>query len=138
MSATEIVVPEPEVKIVKYEISCLPESSVNRVHWMVTVEYKGNHQWAICNFGGQHQWGRSDQRFSFGYSWRDGTREPITDEEWDEYRTGREEWLADHRFALEAALEIAKRIAPEIRVNGKTVADVLRHEAEVEAREDAG
>lgn len=138
MPAIEVTVPEPTVRVVKYEISCLPETSVNRVHWTVTVEYRGDSQWAVCNFGSQHQWGRNDEKFSFGYSWRDGTREPTTDEEWTEYQAGRALWLNDHRFSLDEALEIAKRIAPEIRVNGKTVADVLRWEAEVEAREHAG
>jgi hypothetical protein len=100
----------PEVLITEYTVSCLPETSINRPGWEITVEYRGNGRWAVC-YGGQ----------CLG---RDGTPD------WESIPSERRaEWLDQYRFALPEALEMAKKWAGTLRVNGKTAVEVLEWEA---------
>jgi hypothetical protein len=101
---------EPTVTVTRYEVSLLPESNVNRHHYTITVEHRGDGRWAVL-----------DSRWCLG---KDG--------EWDfevlpSERT--DEWLAEHRFDLDTALAMAKRQAPLIVVNGITVQQALERGA---------
>lgn len=102
-------VPEPTVRVTRYEVSCLPEGHPMWIHMMLRVEYRGPDQWAVVEpfeptpcLGSDGEW-----------SW-----EPRPSERPDE-------WKARHRFDLDTALELAKREAAKLTVNGLIAADVL-------------
>ncbi len=98
-----------EVRTRSYEVSCLPEDSVNNMAWALTVDYRGNDLWAVKH-GGQCL--DSDGEWDY---------EPMPSNRTDE-------WIATHRFNLTRALLLAKEAAPLVRVNGKTAAEVLEWE----------
>lgn len=102
-----MTIPEPSVVTTAYAVSCVPEDNVNAWHFTVKVERRGPDLWSV-----------NDGHFCFA---ADGSRsyEPIPSER-------QEDWKARHRFDLDTALALAKRVAPTLRVNGYTVADVLR------------
>lgn len=97
---------EPTVRVTEYTVSVLPEDDINASAYAVTVAYRGRGLWAVLL-----------RSFCLG---RDG--------EWDfeMLPSSREdEWLAEHRFTREEALELAKAEAPHISVNGRTAAELL-------------
>jgi hypothetical protein len=101
------VTPDPTVRATRYEVSCLPEDHEAAPHFTITVEWRGNDQWAVTRYGD-----------CFG-----------TDGEWDyeprpSSRT--DEWKNTHRFDLATALDLAKQQAQLITVRGKTAADLLK------------
>lgn len=98
--------PTSEVHITKYLVSCLPLDDINTLTWSVNVEYAGNGRWAV-------------RRMKRCYD-IDGVQdwEPIPSEREDE-------WLDRYRFDLDTALDVARRVAPTIVVNGLTPAQVL-------------
>lgn len=124
-------VPAPTVQAVKYAVSCLPEGE-DRDLFGITVEYRGSGHWGV--FRGTHRCLGADGSWSWGYAWRDGAQEPMSDEEWTDYHAGRDAWLDAHRFDEETALRLAKEAAPLVTVNGFTVSDVLRRSDEGAAR----
>ncbi len=95
----------------QYEVSVWPPDieCIDSDTWKITVEYRGNGKWAVTQ-GGHVCLGNDDE-----WSW-----ESIPSE-----RT--EEWLAMHRFALEDALELARRHAGRVTINGMTAVEVLEH-----------
>lgn len=102
-------VPEPTVRVTRYEVSCLPEHHPMRRHFIIHVEPREGDTWAVVQ-----PWQPAPCLGSDG--------------EWDwEMRPSErtEEWLATHRFDLDTALILAKREAPKLTVNGSTAADVL-------------
>ncbi|MGW5387147.1 hypothetical protein [Nocardia sp. NPDC003963] len=105
-----IKVPEPAVTVTRYEVSCMPLDSINALGLTVTVEHRGNDRWAV-------------KRLSSCYD-IDGnpSYESIPSER-------EEEWLERYRHDLDTALELAKRIAPTLKVNGHSIADVLLWES---------
>ncbi len=97
---------EPTVRATQYDVCCLPEDNINHGVYAITVEYRGRNLWAVKRFG---------QCLS-------------TDGEWDyESRPSEreDEWLAAHRFDLDAALRLAKEQTPKVTVNGFSAADAL-------------
>lgn len=118
-------VPEPTVRVTRYEVSCLPEdlSDAWAGNFTVTVEYRGEGLWSVSQ--GEHRKLGADGTWSWGYRWQEGTREPVTDEERDDYERGRGEWLAAHRFDEETALRLAREAAPLLKIRDFTVADAL-------------
>ena len=89
-----------------YTVTCLPEHIEDASSWSLTVEYRGRGLWAVKRHS--HNLSRSGE-------W-----------DWESIPSEREdEWLAEHRFRLEEALELAKRAAPDVIVNGMTPADLL-------------
>jgi hypothetical protein len=77
--------------------------------WKLTVEHRGRGEWAVMRhricLGSDGEW-----------SW-----ESIPSEREDD-------WLATHRFPLAEALDLARRHAPDVRINGMTATEVLeRH-----------
>lgn len=105
--------PDPEVRVTRYEVSCIPEDHETRFSLTVAVECRGRGKWAVLNapycLGSDGEW---------EYEMRPSERD--------------DEWLATHRFDLETALELAKREAPLMRVNGWTVPRIL---ADIASRE---
>lgn len=96
--------------VTEYVVTALPEDSINVGHFSLTVEYRGEGRWAV------KRWSSCLSRSG---EWH---HESVPSEREDE-------WLADHRFDLDTALRLAQENAPLIRVNGHSVADVLRMEA---------
>ena len=105
-----MTIPEPEVRVTRYEVSCMPEGHEVAHSLTIAVEYRGRGKWAVLNapfcLGSDGEW---------DYEMRPSERE--------------DEWLATHRFDLDTALELAKREAPLMSVNGWTVERILADEA---------
>jgi hypothetical protein len=107
-------------RITCYEVSVFPgfwRDGGDRVlaesarTWCVTVEDRGHGKWAVCR----------------------GPSVLGTDGTWDwEMRPGdrEDEWLATHRFGLEAALRLAAEWAPRVTINGMTALDILARHGE--------
>jgi hypothetical protein len=98
--------PEVQVLPAEYWVSILPRDDINASTWSCQVAYRGRDRWAVVHYG---------QCLS-----RDG--------KWDYERIPSEredEWLAEHRFSLDEAIERAKQVAPHLRTNGLTAVDVL-------------
>ena len=89
-----------------YTVTCLPEHVEDASSWSLTVEYRGRGLWAVKRHS--HNLARSGE---WDYEHIPAERE--------------DEWLAEHRFPLEEALELAKQAAPDVIVNGLTPADLL-------------
>lgn len=104
--------PEPTVRVTRYEVCALPEGHELRRHFIIHVEPRGD-RWAVVQpfqpapcLGSDGEW------------------------DWEPQLSSRtDEWIATHRFDLETALELAKREAPKLTVNGRTAADFLAHDA---------
>lgn len=99
---------DPEAVITQFEVSCLPEGHPDRSAWSVKVEYCGKGLWSVIR-------GRS---VCFD---RDGNRTWVSALDGET----REEWSARTRFGLETAMAVARKVAPELRINGYTVEDAL-------------
>lgn len=95
------------VRVTQYVVNAYPDDGdVNATAFEVTVDYRGRERWAVRH-GGRCLSRRDD------------------DWDWESIPSERaEDWLQDHRFSLGEALSAAKRVAPRIRVNGKTAAEV--------------
>ncbi len=105
-------IPEPTVRVTRYEVSCLPQDNINADLFTLTVEERSPGRWAVLRSG-------------FCYD-VDGNRE------YESIPSGRaDEFKARFRFDLDVALAIAKKIAPMIKVNRYTVADALGRGASV-------
>jgi hypothetical protein len=94
-----------------YDVSVWPPGTecMDSDTWKLTVEYRGRGKWAVMRhricLGSDGEW------------------------DWESIPSEREdEWLATHRFPLAEALDLARRHAPLVRINGMTAAEVLeRH-----------
>ncbi|MET9957389.1 hypothetical protein ABZ135_38340 [Streptomyces sp. NPDC006339] len=92
------------VEVTRYEVSVLPFNDINRPTFTITVEARGNGVWAVCRH-------RQCIDTNGNWSW-----ESIPSERTDE-------WLAQHRFDLDTALNLARKAAPHLVVNGHTATD---------------
>lgn len=106
-STPETATPEPIVRPVEYSVNCLPEDDLDGYAFDLTVRYRGEGRWAVQR--GEHSCLGADGE------WTQGVKP---------YDRG-DEWLAAHRFDLDTALELAKKAAPLVTVNGYTVADAM-------------
>jgi hypothetical protein len=105
----------PEVRVTRYEVSCLPPDNTNARYFTITVEWRGGDRWAVCRLG---------ECLGIGGDW-----------DYESMPSNRtDSWLAAHRFDLETALRFAKVHAPRLTANGRTVADVLAKTKETETR----
>jgi hypothetical protein len=103
----------PRVQATRYTVNCMPEDSSPDSHvFEITVEWRGKDRWAVVRhgscLGSDGEW---------DYEMRPSSRE--------------DDWLATHRFDLETALELAKKAAPYVTVNGWTVEKALARAREV-------
>ena len=102
-------VPEPTVRVVRYEVCALPDGHSWRRHFILHVEWRGNDRWAVTQDWDLKPCLASDGQWDF---------EPRPSE-----RTP--EWAEGHYFDLDTALRLAKEAAPELTMNGYTPADML-------------
>lgn len=118
-------IPPATIRVTAYEVSCIPEDNINRSAFTVRVEYRGDGVWVVRDHAAFRD---ADGNRSYGYSWRDGIQEPVTDEDFRSYEAGRVKWRARHYFTEPEALRIAAAVAPTLTCNRFTVADALRSE----------
>jgi hypothetical protein len=108
--------PEPTVQATGYLVSCLPEGHDDRWTFTIQVKYTGNSLFAVRH--GIRDYG-TDGTWAY---------EP----DWPEHDISEgAAWLAAHRFDHDAALRLARELAPTLTYRGRSVLDVL---AESEAR----
>lgn len=98
--------PVPEMRVTRYEVSCLPEDDINAYSFTIAIEYRGRGLWAVLD--GPFAYDAEGRK---SYEPRPSSRE--------------DEWLARHRFDLATAERIAVKVAKTMTVNGHTVADAL-------------
>lgn len=121
--------PRPITTATRYRVSCLPPEDVNAQVFTIVVEERVDEtglRWAVTRNGVQYY--DAEGNLSTGVRWptQDGVeREPVTDEEWDDYHRRHAQWLDAHRFTEAEALALARRLAPKMVFRGKTVADAL-------------
>lgn len=110
--------PEPIVRVTRYEVSVLPEDDINYPVYAIAVETRSASLWAVVRhrmcLGADGEW-----------DW-----ESIPSERGDE-------WLAAHRFDRETALRLAQAAAPSVTVNGITAAQVLARRAALDGGGEA-
>ena len=111
--------PKPEVRITRFQVSCLPETHPDADLFTLTVEYRGKGRWAVTQRGASFD---ADGNRSWGPP---GDEEPVTDEEIAADNAARDDWLARHRFDEKAACALAGRLAPQLQYRGYTVAAAL-------------
>lgn len=102
-------VPTATVQATKYLVSCIPEGTDGRSSFTLSVEYRGDDRWAVMD---HPHCLSADGAWDF---------EHIPSERTDE-------WIANHRFDLDTALDLARKNAPLLHANGFTVSDVLAME----------
>lgn len=100
-------VSEPRVQPTSYTVSCLPYDDINAESYSIRVDYAGHDRWAVRQRGSRCL--AADGKWEW---------EPIPSEHDDD-------WLAAHRFDLDTALRLAKEQALLVKVNGRTVEQVL-------------
>ncbi|MFD7995573.1 hypothetical protein [Streptomyces mexicanus] len=99
-------IPEPTVQATRYVVSCFQPDDHEGAVFNLAVEYRGRGLWAVVRMG---------SCLSSDGAW---SHESIPSEREDD-------WLATHRFDLDTALKLAKEHAPQVTVNGYTVADAI-------------
>jgi hypothetical protein len=104
---------EVYVRPTEYEVSVWPdgEECIDANTWKLTVQYRGRGLWAVKQgsvcLGSDGEW------------------------DWESIPSEREdEWLTIHRFPLDAALDLARKHAPDVRINHMTATEVLAHHRE--------
>lgn len=98
--------PAAHVRTTEYVVNCLPEDDINAPAFEIKVAYRGRDLWAVLRHG---------SCLSASGEW-----------DWEHIPSEREdEWLAEHRFPMERALELARAVAPDVVVNGHTVTEAL-------------
>jgi hypothetical protein len=107
MADEPIELHEPTAEPVGYLVSMIPEIGYDASSWSIKVERRGPDAWAVIHHSRcLHRSGRWDY-------------EPIPSS-----RTDR--WIKSHRFPLDEALKLAKKVAPNVRVNGLTPAGYVK------------
>jgi hypothetical protein len=100
-------------RVRSYDVSVWPDDieCLDSETWKLTVEYRGRGLWAVTR-GGMRTCLNADGEWD--YEMRPSERE--------------DEWLAAHRFSLGDAIDLARRHAPDVTINGLTAVEVLaRH-----------
>lgn len=101
----------------QYTVCALPLDDPNASSFTLTVEWRGGDKWAVMR--GPFAYCRKDadlDRPHGEYEPRPSSRDVV--------------FLRKYRFSLPVALEMARKIAPKVTVNGHTVADALAWRAE--------
>jgi hypothetical protein len=99
-------IPIPIARVTEYTVSCLPDDHNLASHLSLLVVERSPGRWAVLRNG-------------FCYN-------AAGEKEYERSGTDRTpEFLEKFRHSRKAALALAKRIAPTLKVNGITVADAL-------------
>lgn len=101
----------PSARVASYVLTLLPIDDIDSYSWAITVAERGSGKWAVCMGAGRS----GGSILSRSGDW---TYEPNPSSRTDE-------WLTEHRFDLQEALDLAHAALPEIRINGMTTADVI-------------
>jgi hypothetical protein len=110
--------PEIYVRATAYEVSVFPDEFEDASTWTLSVEYRGADRWAVLMRAGSRTCLNRDGEWAWEISPSERT----------------DEWLAQHRFSLDEALDLARRHAPGVTMNSLTAVEVLeRHRARSEA-----
>jgi hypothetical protein len=115
MSTTE----ETQVGVLRvftttYEVGLFAPDDEAGLHFNLKVEYRGDDKWAVLR-GTDGLW------------------------DWESNPSSRtDEWLATHHFDLDAALDLARQHAPQVKVNGRTAAEAAARRAKPEPAADDG
>lgn len=88
-------IPEPTVKAIEYTVNCVPEDGDESHLFEIRVHYRGTNRWAVTRF---------DSCLGTDGTWAQGIKA---------YGRG-DQWLNDHRFDLDTALNLAKQAAPHV------------------------
>jgi hypothetical protein len=96
-----------------FEVTVLPPDFPDGYLWTINVEYRGSNLWAIVHHS-SNVYGKTGM---WDY-------EPIPSERTDE-------WLEKYRWSLHDALEIAQKIAPDLKFRGMSPEDALRDAEEL-------
>ncbi|OPC83038.1 hypothetical protein B4N89_20715 [Embleya scabrispora] len=105
--------PRIHVRPTRYQVCALPEGDINEPSYTIDVEYRGRDLWAVTRHS--RCLGRDG---TWDYEMRPSERE--------------DDWLREHRFDLDTALELARAAAPHVTVNGHTVAEALAQAEEAD------
>ena len=82
-----------------------PEGYIGLYSWALTVAYRGRGMWAVTD-----RINCLSKSGTWDYEIRPSERD--------------DEWIAEHRFPLDQALEIATAVAPSVTVNGRSAAEL--------------
>jgi hypothetical protein len=97
---------EAHVRPTRYVVNLLPDADPHGHVFELTVEWRGDDRWAVLNghwcLGSDGAW---------DYELRPSERA--------------DEWISTHRFDLGTALDLAKKAAPDVTVNGLTATAAL-------------
>lgn len=95
---------EVSVEPTCYEVTAYPFHDINRSLFVITVERRAENSWAVLLRGSQC-WNRRTKAWDY---------EPSPSSRTDAFKR-------THRFRLDQALEIARKVAPTLSVMGLTV-----------------
>lgn len=127
-------IPRAITTTTRYRVSCLPPEDINAQVFTIVVELRADEtgfRWAVTPNGVYYY--DAEGNLSAGARWpeEDGhEREPVTDDEWDDYHRRYNEWMDAHRFTEAEALALARRLAPKMTCRGMTVMDALAESKE--------
>lgn len=97
------------VEPVKYEVTAYPLRDELRRHFTITVEWRSPDRWAVCNRMGEC-WNRRTKTWDY---------ESMPSSRTDAFKR-------THRFPLDEAIEIAKKIAPTLGIMSWTMDQIIR------------
>jgi hypothetical protein len=106
--------PEATITPTRYVISCLPEGHDERFTYTIQVGYRGNGLYTV-----RHTLKFADIHGNWDYE------PPSLEDSSEADERAHETWLDAHRFDLDTALALARKLAPLLTYRGRTVADAL-------------
>jgi hypothetical protein len=119
LKMTSAEIPEPTVRVVRVEVSCVPGD----FHFTIYVEFRGHRDGA--------DWYSVTDGFNPSDTLDRNGKWCLEAKPWSRSPS----WRKARQFTLDEAIEIAKRYAPNVTVNGFTVEDGLRMKAKRDARD---
>jgi len=99
-----------------YMVGTMPFDNMEAHAFTITVEWRGGDRWAVCRAG---QCATKTGRWSH-------ERQPSSRTDY---------WKRTHRFDLDTALALAEKLAPKLKLMGKTAEEIIAQQEEwAEAR----
>lgn len=99
--------PTVNAQLTSVLVTVLPVDHEHAEDFGITVEWRGGDRWAVCR-----------RKHCLGHDgiWEAELQPSSRDDA----------WLATHRYSYDAAMALAARHAPGVKVNGVTAADLAR------------